>query len=400
MLTKKNSSKAQRRAVALQQLMSKNRKSKPTPKRRVKQRRRNPQARPGQIVNKQNNYAMCRLKPFSGMGDLTGIPDGANGRRILIDHRLRTNITFGPNGSATLVIAPCVPSPLWVLATDAGMIINSQLYPDSNPSAHFIPVPLSEWAGSALTYFANSGQINSAAPLYGSGKFRIVTCGWNLQYVGTTLTDSGLITINSAGLSIDPPNRNVDTFTVFSSQSGTATNFSSDEILVSIVNAQGTSGWLTTPSSITLSDQTITSPLKFGANGVLRHSDPDYKVCDLHNSQNYLILNGGTESLLMQRTPTPSFIQNSACISGYDAGWDATSIFINGGTSGQTFFIDIVLCIEYYPEPSTSMYALAKQGPSPSVGLMQSVEQKAKSMPLAAIGSVLSTAVKIGATML
>lgn len=387
MLTKKNSSKQQRRNQALNQLERKfskltpNTKPKQQRKKRKRNNNKNKKIAGSGYSNFNNAYAMCRLRPFDSMGRNTGIPDGSNVRRILIDHRLTTTFTFGSTGTINFVIAPAIPSPVWVQCLDTGMTINGTSYNTNLGSQFFIPIVLTEWQNQSIAYNATAEVFNDVSLLYGAGKFRVVTIGWRVMNMGTSLTDSGLISINTSGLTLDEPIPNPATFSLYSSTSGTNTNFGANQVFIRELNSYAL-------NSINLSgftsSETVNVPLKEGASGLLRHSANDYLYAKLHGNECFITQDSfPLQSILEQTIPVPTSVAGSGVCQGYDEGWDPTLISVRAGAANSSFMLDLVMCVEYVPQINSSVYSLAKQGPPENKALMQKVDNVAKTEPLA-----------------
>lgn len=394
MLTKKNSTKQQRRQLAVQQAKSKLTREKKTKRTRPKTRKQIVSARPGTSITK-DAYANCRLRPFQAMGNSQGIPDGTAIRRLVLDHRLTTTLTFGSTGTLNLVLAPALPSPLWVQATDAGVLINGETHSYNNPNALlYVPVVFPEWSLQTMDWEATAGKFNNCHTLFSSGKFRLVTLGWSLSYVGTSLTNSGVIKASSATIGCGEPFPNPAEFTIFSSRSGTNTNVSSNQVLISTLDAP----FLGSSLSQFTSQSTRIIPLREGASGILRHSGSGYEFKRLSQDQRYMTLASGTEnySFLMQTVATPLHVKDSGVVQGIDTDWDLTILSITGGTSGQAVVLDMIVCVEYCPQPDSSAFPLAKTAPSGNDKLISQVEETAKRMPVAEVGEAIGTALSVG----
>lgn len=394
MLTKKNSTKAQRRQQAIAQLTAKSSKGRRTTKRRGKPRRAGNRMR---SLVKPHPYATCRLTPFQSKGNALGIPDATNTRRLVVDHRLFTTLTFGSSGTLDLALVPALPSPVWVYPADSTMRINGQIHGENINVGVMIPLVLSEWDSILLSYFDGAGNYNDVAALYGSNKFRIVTYGWSLSYLGTSLTDSGMIKVTSAGLTLGDAIPNVHTFEVYSSKSGTNTNFQANQVLTRPMNAY--------PFSLDYFNaantyDTVMTPLRKGASGVLRHSGADYEYQTLSSNMTYVSApQNNNLSAVQNYTPTPNRCGNAGVTQGWDNGWDTTVLSISGGTTGQSVMLDLIVCVEYAPTPNSTSYTLAKMGPPTDPKLMESVEKQARDMPLAKVGAAVSEAITIGKTV-
>lgn len=393
MLTKKNSSKQQRRDAAIKQLQSKLSRMNITTT--------NKQPKKKKVVKamERNSYAMCRLRPLQSMGRTEGIPDGSSARRLLIDHRNFTTITFGSTGIVTIALTPSIPSPIWVYPIDVTTLINGTAMTANTGFGFWFPVPVSEWMQQAITYNNLQGNFDEVNPLYASAKFRLVTAGWAISYTGTSLTDSGVMRITSSSVSLGPPTPNMDTFTVVSSTSGTNTTYSTGQVMVRDINGLPQAP-LAIPNTTFFSSDSKVIPLKRGAHGVLRHVNNTYPYQILYGDATF-IGSAAEErnSFLANQIPTPTIVASSGVCQGFDETWDTTFVTITGGTAGQSFVLDTMYCIEYCPSYASNTYSLTKQGPPSSLALLQSVENRARSLPLAEIGSALKTAVEIGSTV-
>lgn len=351
---------------------------------------------------KSNPYAMCRLDPFSSMGKSNGIPDGSNVRRLLIDHRMTTKLTFGPTGNLNLAITPMVPHPLLVQASDSGLLINGASYPHNNPNVLlYIPVTLPEWQTLPIHWWATEDKFNEATPLYSASRFRVVTCGYRIMYLGTSLTDSGMISVNTLSYSVEAPMPNGGNLTVYSSQVASNTVISDRQVTQSLVNAPQ----LAAPNTGFTSSETVHLALRDGAEGALSKMSTDHEFVTCSRVMNYWTFsNVDSTSLLMQKTQTPVLLGNSAVVNGYDSNWNTHMITVTGGTPGQTLVVDLVMCVEYVPQPNSEVYALAKAGPPENRALLQRVENYLKTRPIAStlnsLYGIAKTAITVGSALM
>ena len=329
----------------------------------------------------RNNYAMCRLNPFHSAGRNLGIPDGSEVRRILIDHRMTTKITFGSTGNVNMFIAPMVPSPLCVQASDANMLINGENFNTNSPSnLLYIPLVLPEWQNKRLVWYATEDKYNEVDTLYSAGKFRLVSLGYRIVYLGTTLNNSGMISVSTTNIAPESPIPNGGTLSVFSSQSGTNTNIGDRQVLQTLLNAPALGG---TYANFT-SSQTANLSLREGAEGRLMHSGSEFEYTNLHRTMTYMSFsNVDDRSILQQRGPVPTTVGGSGIVAGIDPAWDTHMISVSGGTAGQTFMVDIIACIEYAPQVGSDVYPLAKGAPPKSENILARVENYLKTKPIA-----------------
>jgi len=341
-------------------------------------------------------YTMCRLDPFKSNGRLPGIPDGSGVRRMVIDHRMTTTFTFGSSGTINLFLAPFLPSPVLAQCVDTTFAINGITHGQNSPNPQlYIPVCLPEWSQQALTWDATAGQFNNVAPVFDAAQFRFVTLGWRLYYTGTSLTNSGNILVSSAPFSAEAPMPNPTSMTIYSSNDPTNTNIGANQVFRTEINCILMYNW----GSYFSSSQTVNRPLSCGARGLLRHSGPDYEFRKIHTTMNYITnasdTSDQTSSSIQQSTPTPALAGRSAVVQGIDDSWDMTVIAVTGGTTGQSFVLDLIACVEYAPQAYSPTYAMAKTGPPENKALMQRAENIIKTIPLA---TALDTLVNVGTT--
>lgn len=351
----------------------------------------------------KNSYAMCRINPFMSMGKSTGIPDGTNVRRLLVDHRLTSTLTFGPLGTLSLIVCPALPSPLWVQATDAGLLINGVVHAENNPNPKlYIPVPLNEWASKPTTWLATAGTLNQVSTVYDAAKFRLVTLGYRIKYLGTSLSDSGKISVSTLDFTIENPVPNPAALTIFSSTSGTNTNIGgASEVAISFINCPE----LLLPTAAFSSVETCNVSLKEGVEGKLNHTGNDYAFQNLSRNMTYVVdSQNDNASLLMQNIPVPPTVGDSAVIQGLDPNWNANIVSITGGLANQAVMVDVIMCVEYCPQPTSDSYSLAKNGPAENRTLLQKVDNYLKSKPVASsltsLVGIARSAVDIGSALM
>lgn len=359
---------------------------------RARRRARN-QVAAGGVGMLRNAYMMCRLRPFETHGNNTGVPDGTTTRRILVDHRYTATITFGSVGAVGILITPAVPSPVWLYITDVTTKVNGTIILDNVASNLYVPLCLTEWSSSNLVYYNTAGTYDYVSPLYGATKFRVVTCGWSIAYTGTTMTDSGIMVVNQADVTLEPPVPNSASYVVASSTSATNTTFSVDQVYTRSYNGMSASQ---TMSGYGNTDQTRVMALKASANGVLRHAGNSYNYQPLSQFMTFASApDTQGQSILMNTIPTPSIAAQSGLIQGFDNNWSSTSINIAGGTTGQSFVLDVVFCVEYVPVGSSTIVTLARQGPSDQPELIRATENALKRMPIAEPGTAVKAALDV-----
>nr|QDH88624.1 MAG: hypothetical protein H4Bulk4623_000002 [Riboviria sp.] len=344
-------------------------------------------------------YMMCRIAPLASMGRSNGIPDGSEVRRILVDHRKTSTFTFGSSGIFDIAITPCIPSCVWWRPDllDNTATVNGRLRNYNTTTYNFCPINLTEWENQPCNYYNSAPNYNNCVSLYNSQRFRIVSVGWAVTFVGAPLNASGFVQCTPAKLTITNPENMPTTFAWYSHGSGTNTNYNADQLMVRYLD--------TLPNFQAQNNFTKTFALTRGCHGILHHEGQEFEFVNMYQWHSPIALAniataGGSEaiSLVMNYTPSPSSIANSASCNGFDDKWDSTLIRVTGGTAGQSFILDTLYCIEYCPGAGDSTYPLAKSSPPENKTLLAKTRQAADSLPVATPGDV-SVASVAGAAM-
>lgn len=350
-LTKSNSTKAQRRAQHEANIALKPQKQPVTP--RPRKPRRN---KPNKTVDP---YVVCRLNPFASKGS-NGIPDGSQVRKLVVDHRQTLTLTFGSSGSIGIMFTPALPSCAWVRSYDATTQINGVATSSNSGGAFLIPIPVPEWAPNVITYNNVAGQFDDVVPLYAAARARIVSAAWQLMYAGTTLTNSGMVRVNTGAFTVDPPTPNIGNFTVNTWTGAAATTYATQQVFVRPVST------LINDLSFAGSGnnaETTLNRLSKGCHGIMRHTGKDYEFKEILPNATYLSRQfSELQSMLLNQSASPTTVGGSAVVQFFDNDWDTTFISITGGTAGQSVAFDYVFCVEYNPSPTSSIYSLAKTG--------------------------------------
>jgi hypothetical protein len=345
------------------------------------------QVQSGPIKNAwiNNPYTMCRLFPFHSDMASMGIPDQTETRRLVVDHRMINTFTVGTSGLLNIAITPTVPNPIWV---NTGSIIdtawringvNFAQYNSGTPSL-YVPICLPEWINQTITRNSTAGEFNTVQTLYNSGKFRLVTVGWSITYIGNVTQNSGQITVTNQRIDSGGCIPNTVLLEAFSSQSPSNTNYTPNQVLINIMDIapQFGSGVNTASKCFALST---------GCSGLLKHSTSNFQYAQLSNNESYLVTTANTEyALLQQAYPTPMTVGGSGITCGFDSDWDTTLISVVGATTGTSFVLDTIYCIEYIPSPGSSVYALSTPGPKENLTVIRKTSELARKMPIAQAG--------------
>lgn len=353
---------------------------------------------PGTVVDKA--YMMCRLNPFKKhIGDAR-IPDGVENRRILVDHRMTHTITIGSSGGCKIMLTPFLPSPILLQFTDSTTKLDNSTFV-TNHAGYYIPILLPEWAGETFYMYNTSGEYDRTTTLYNSNLFRIVTAAWSITYTGSTMVNSGSITVNQSNLSLGvkyPINQN--SFDVYSCNSGTDSVYAVNQIKAAEIGANPVFG--------VYGEDSYSGRLSVGAHGILKHSSDEFEFQPLEPQQTYIVNTfiDGYNNSMVQNYIHPSSgnllgTVGPAHINGFDNEWSSTLIQIGGCPvdGSSSFILDVIYCIEYCPMPGSSVYPIAKSGPKQNKSLISKTQTMANQEPPASSGTFLNTASTIASTV-
>lgn len=327
-------------------------------------------------------YAMCRLMPFGSHGPSSGIPDGSETRRLLVDHRMMTSITFGSTGTMNIAITPALPSSVWVspAAPDTTWKLNGTTMSSwpGIPSS-YLPIVQPEWRNQTITYRATTNRINTVATLYNSSKYRIVSVGWALSFTGNITNNAGSVLVTSQKIALQTASQNSGIFTIANADG------SSSAIDPAQVLQRGLQNFVSFGAGY--NQETKMYTLAMGANGILKHSTADFKYVDLASDATYVSIPGlDQNSILIGYTNNPTTVGSSALVLGMDDDWHSTLLEIKGATTGASIMLDTIYCIEYVPAPSSDVYALAQPAPMANPATITATAAAARDLPLAKPG--------------
>lgn len=342
------------------------------------------QSKFGTVTAKKPNYtspyALCRLAPFSerGITTFTGIPDGDNSKRIIIDHTAYTDFSFS-QGTATFRILPGLPYGAAANFT-SGTVVNISDPVQSTlvatigsnvPSINYwIPVcAFPEYQQQTVT----QSQQSLANP-YGAVKIRIVGVAWRLIYTGKAVDTNGLITIRDMPMSIAD----------------------GDIILPQVLacNAANTANSINpgigvpmdlTPVSTTIPNSILMRP-ESNPWGILKHNSRVYRWRD-YFEQSRIPYDSRTVSTTINTSNVGEFF--SINLIGYQNGFNAWDTDFTGceisikGIVGVTsdYRLEVKTCVEYLIPPGGALYPLLKSPPKPNIPIVEKVGETIAQSP-------------------
>lgn len=330
-------------------------------------------------------YMHCRMNPFQSSG-LLGIPDLADQPRVVVDHRLICNFTVGTSGGFNIAIMPWLPHPLLVqplVMNDATWLYNG-VHPTANNSAlntayYFAPATFKEWANQAVFRRNQQFDIDSVDVPYSSSRFRFVTIGAKLIYTGSTLNNAGTILVNDGGFTSEQVERNNQEFNVLTSASAGIITYTADEVSQTMINF--------TPVFDVRSNSSLNTPIKTGSYMLLKNQASDHPWLPIMKTLNFptgMSSSGLSDYCnMIANVDDPlatGLVYGYPCLQAWDSHFCPKLISINGVAPGTPFQIELVYCVEYAIDPSSSIVSLAKQ-PIPDPKGVQMVDQMLRDQP-------------------
>lgn len=347
-------------------------------------------------------YIHCRINPWSAVTGGTMIPDGSDVRRIVVDHRFISQFSFGSSGIFQVNLIPSFPTCLiaGVPPSDNTAMINGRVVNNGtlgNATPTFIPAGIfPEWQLIPITFNNLSGQYDNYPPYLYSTRARVVTMAMRLIYTGSTLANSGWIIINRDPIHFTPLNDNPSTFTVPATFSGDSTQtYSNDQVEMISTDYN--------PTTSTVASTAFNDRLEYGAYIVAHHGSNNFDWVPVRNNVTYLTANNNSlKSLIAVNDGVAAFNFGRYNMVGFcDEAWQATTCNVSGGTVGQTFNVEVIVCVEYEPASNSQMYQMARNAPD-APHQIQAANKAMKSAPTAsrttgALSTVIGAAQSIAA---
>lgn len=314
-------------------------------------------------------YAKCRLDPFNSMGS-TGIPDGLSARKIVIDHRSFTNINFTGSGTSfDIVILPTLPfQAVFRTPTPANVTLDGNIGSAGTINNTFVPINVPP------EYMVNA--LNSPSNLtYGDNPFlsnqaRIVTVGFKLTYTGPPVNASGTLLGSSVALDWTSGSTNrLAAPTTGSWAAATDSTYSNANTLDIDVTLNNNA----VPESVFVrTDQ--------GAKGVLKTLQPVSTVKPWIG-ESYLPLNAATGRTFVGigRNSAGASIYPNICF--FDNRFQSIMLSGSNMASGTGLLLEVITCVEYYPEPGSTFARLAKASPKTEPLTLRATEQVLAASP-------------------
>lgn len=308
-------------------------------------------------------YAKCRLDPFSASGSM-GIPDGIAARRIVIDHRSYTTLTVA-NAAVNfdVLVLPSLPFQAAIRTpTPQNLSIDGNFGVDGDANNRWtainIPPEYRTLAG------INPSNLAVASNPYESTNARIVTVGFKLTYIGKPIDASGTLLASSCPITFGNPDDRefatvgVSTYNVLAA--GNYTNVSTRAVEPNVNNS---------PVA-----ESVFGRVDVGMKGVLKTMQPVSTIKPWLTDK-VVLYDAATLRAFINRYPAVAGFNQEGALSFYDDRFQPIIISAQGMGVGTSLLLEVITCIEYFPEPSSTFSRLAKANTKDSAVTIKAVEQ-------------------------
>lgn len=330
------------------------------------------------------NYMHCRLDPFSTTG-LIGIPDLSDQPRVVVDHRLICNFTVGTSGGFNIAVMPWLPHPLLVrpLTMNDATWLYDGVHPTSNnsplgfPSYYFAPATFREWSNQTVYRNATTADIDSIDVPYQSKRFRFVTIGARVIYTGSTMLNAGTMLVNDGSFAVETTQNNNAIFNVFTSSTSGLVTYDPDEVFVT--------QYTFNPEFTVRSNSSLNVPIKEGGFLLLKNQAPDHPWHEIRSGLNFPTWQASNDYCnVIANVADPlatGKVYAYPIVQAEDPNFCPKLISIQGLASGTPFQLELVYCVEYAIDSSSSISSLAKQPPRADPIGVQRVDAMVRSQP-------------------
>lgn len=333
-------------------------------------------------------YACCRLDPFNVRGGAM-LPDGSLGKRIVVDHRMYFDIVPTATTKFAMKVIPALPAPLIIksLSTAANSLTVNGV-PCSNSSFGattdlnwFVPDIFPEYSIASTTLPQPTGQFVPPVPLYSATKARIISQGWKIYYTGQALNAAGTITANNSPVAItDTSISTTNSLLIYNGATDANVNgYTPNQILNLDLKTI-----VQNVSTTQLTNDSVTCRPEGGCVGLLRQSNPVHPFTDYN--ANPLVLTD--ENQLISGTNNITFLGlTSSKFNGglviWDGAFDPVDIIVTtSGATGISYRVEIVSCVEYLVDPTSSVIKFTADPPKPSHATLELVDQILQREPI------------------
>lgn len=331
---------------------------------------------------RMNPYAECRLMPWASnrSPSFQGLPDGANGRKIVVDHVGVSDFSVTSGGGILRIFAGLpygalfqpTASTVYTL-NDSVLGLNNGTFGTTSTNA-WVPTavyPAYKTQATTTPYTVNLGP-------YAQTKARCIGAAWRLIYAGTVTNAAGIVSVRDFPFTMD-------SYASLPSGGLSIVNYNNSATTAS--TAAVSIGTLDFPTgSAVTGELSQTSMYRSEDNvwGLLKHNQQIYNWNSYFEQGFMLIPSTYTTAQIANAATTPL---QSLTTNVFGTTFDGQVNFVSdeynmaeiilptAPASGLQFRLEVKTCWEYQVQPQSPIYALTKQSATPNPNIMRIVEE-------------------------
>jgi hypothetical protein len=333
------------------------------------------------------------MDPYTSKGQ-TAIPDGRNNKFVVVDHFVADTITCEGTAGFSIATFPFLPYTAGVIGNGGpgltNIAVNGITFVNPNYAGNGL-YPLGvpkEWS----LWVANSGVGSALNDPYMSAGARIVSVTRRLIYMSPAQTATGIITVTPQKLSV-VQTQSINSITPGTGVYGTLTDPTGAGVfspgIGTSIAAVDYSFNLAATSAPPFDRSSVTTRVE---NGVLitgKHLGEIHKLNPVFDNVAFPCANTSlsynNQAIGLFTTATDGAI-NGGGIVWHDDDWESQTISVTGVINGAQFRFETIVCMEYSVAITSPVFGFSRSPTKPDLPLVQAVEKKVNSMPVARPG--------------
>jgi len=207
---------------------------------------------------------------------------------------------------------------------------------------------------------------------FASARYRVITQAFRVYYSGQANTCSGIVTATTDSISVEAApavNGSAIAYNTYTAGVPTSGSFNTDTVYMTRITA-GSNPTVILPSTVQQRPET-------GCNILVKHTGPDYEWINMPEYGIVPVASGAPTNAwgsVVTGISNPGYIL-------LDPGWESVTVGISGATTGTTFRVECIMCVEYEPTPNSNVARFAKTPMTSSPGAVAAVDAIAKTIP-------------------
>lgn len=327
-------------------------------------------------------YAMARLTCCVPK-TVPGIPDGSSNKSIKVCLYAVDRMSFSAVTTAVLQFNPWIPTPVLLTSGAGTTLINGS-------AASITSCTQAVGLGIAAPFLISEaqsrpGNTSNAADAYSATNFRIVSQTHAIRYTGPVTTCSGVIRTfpNDWCLSNGGRVTATSATTTAPTGSGIAVAVRQASAVIAgyaplgteILSLDGPTANQVLPTAGTLSCRP-----EQGMTIRLTHKTDKYEIQPLRNVPPAVCWfpNSTTTALTALEHLFPSNATHRPMVLGYDNDWTGQTVILENVNADASFSIETCVCVEFSPQPTSTMYTLTTGSPAKNQQLLDAVQRELK----------------------